>query len=142
MPFHHASVRFEHSVCRGSFMTTFIMLLAWLVEHSLVHWYQQCVNAHHVSKCMSCHKAIAVITGRTHCFHDYIYITPSCFCEIWALCVMDHLWPLILSSMLGLLSTHVPKCPGYMSCHKAIVVITGRAYICVIAAGVTVSRGC
>ena len=86
MPFHHASVKFEHSVCRGSFMTTFIMLLAWLVEHSLVHWYQQCVNVHHVSKYMSCHKAIAVITGKTHCFHDYIYITPSCFCEIWALC--------------------------------------------------------
>ena len=27
-------------------------------------------------KCMSCHKAIAVITGRAHCFHDCIYITP------------------------------------------------------------------
>ena len=26
-------------------------------------------------KCMSCHKAIVVITGRAHCFHDYIYIT-------------------------------------------------------------------
>ena len=24
---------------------------------------------------MSCHKAIVVITGRAHCFHDYIYIT-------------------------------------------------------------------
>ena len=22
---------------------------------------------------MSCHKAIVVITGRAHCFHDYIY---------------------------------------------------------------------
>ena len=33
---------------------------------------------HHVPKCMSCHKVIVVITGRTHCFHDcmfsYIYI--------------------------------------------------------------------
>ena len=38
--------------------------------------------ATHVSKCISCHKAIVVITGRAHCFHDYIYITPSCFCEI------------------------------------------------------------
>ena len=28
-----------------------------------------------VPKCMSCHKAIVVITGRTHCFHDFIYIT-------------------------------------------------------------------
>ena len=30
---------------------------------------------HHVPKCMSCHKAIVVITGRAHCFHDYMYIT-------------------------------------------------------------------
>ena len=38
-----------------------------------------CTWAHdvrfHVPKCMSCHKAIVVITGRAHCFHDYIYIT-------------------------------------------------------------------
>ena len=27
-----------------------------------------------VAKCMSCHKAIMVITGRAHCFHDYIYL--------------------------------------------------------------------
>ena len=25
-------------------------------------------------KFMSCHKAIVVITGLAHCFHDYIYI--------------------------------------------------------------------
>ena len=24
---------------------------------------------------MSCHKAIVAITGRAHCFHDFIYIT-------------------------------------------------------------------
>ena len=29
---------------------------------------------HDMSKCMSCHKAIVVITGMAHCFHDYIYI--------------------------------------------------------------------
>ena len=55
-------------------MTTNITLLALLVEHSLVHWYQQCGTVHRVPKCMSCHKAIVVITGRAHCFHDYIYI--------------------------------------------------------------------
>ena len=32
-------------------------------------------DVHHVPKCMSCHKAIVVITGRAHCFHDCIYIT-------------------------------------------------------------------
>ena len=31
-------------------------------------------DVHHVPKCMSCHKAIVVITGRAHYFHDYIYI--------------------------------------------------------------------
>ena len=63
----------------------YITLLALLVEHSLstLHWYQQCVTVHHVPKCMSCHKAIVVITGRAHCFHDCIYISrSSCFCEI------------------------------------------------------------
>ena len=80
---HLASVRFEHSVCRVSLMTTYITLHALLVERSLVHWYQQCVTVHHVPKCMSCHKAIVVITGGAHCFHDYIYILrSSCFCEI------------------------------------------------------------
>ena len=29
---------------------------------------------HMMPKCMSCHKAIVMITGRTHCFHDNIYI--------------------------------------------------------------------
>ena len=33
-------------------------------------------TVHHVPKYMSWHKAIVVITGRAHCFHDYIYITP------------------------------------------------------------------
>ena len=26
---------------------------------------------------MSCHKAIVIVTGRAHCFHDCIYITPA-----------------------------------------------------------------
>ena len=73
---HLASVKSEHSVCHESFMTIYIMLLPYLVEHSLVHWYQQCLTVHHVPKCMSCHKAIVVIAGTAHCFHDYMYITP------------------------------------------------------------------
>ena len=32
------------------------------------------MHVHHVPKCMSCYKAVAVITRRVHCFHDYIYI--------------------------------------------------------------------
>ena len=30
--------------------------------------------SYHVPKCMSCHKVIVVITGRAHCFHDWIYM--------------------------------------------------------------------
>ena len=41
------------------------------------------IQLHHVPKCMSCHKAVVVITGRAHCFHNCIYILhPSCFCEV------------------------------------------------------------
>ena len=71
---HLASLRFEHSVCRWSLMTTYITLLALLVEHSLVHWYQQCVTVHQMPKCINCHKAIVVITRRAHSFHDCVYI--------------------------------------------------------------------
>ena len=61
-------------------------------EHSLVHWYQQCGTVHHVPKCMSCHKAIVVITGRAHCFHDYIHITLILLLsDLSTLCVVDHL---------------------------------------------------
>ena len=35
-------------------MNQTITLLALLVEHSLVHWYQQCVTVNHVPKCSIC----------------------------------------------------------------------------------------
>ena len=38
----------------------------------MIHWYQQCVALHHEPKCMSRHKAVMVITGRAHCFHDFM----------------------------------------------------------------------
>ena len=54
----------------------------FVVTHALGHMMYGCAH-HHVPKCMSCHKAIVVITGRAHFFHDYIYILrSSCFCEI------------------------------------------------------------
>ena len=52
---------------------------------SCVHHVHQTV--HHVTKCMSCHKAIVVITGRAHCNMITYILRSSCFCEIWALCV-------------------------------------------------------
>ena len=68
------------AVCSKSLLTSFIMLLAWNVEYSLVSWYQQCVTVRHVPKCMSYHEAIGgfVITGRAYCrsfsLEIYIYI--------------------------------------------------------------------
>ena len=72
------------------------------VKHSLVYWYQQCVTVYHVAKCMSCHKTTVVITGRTHCFHDYIYITIILLLwDLSNLCVVDQLWPLIYMYISG-----------------------------------------
>ena len=43
---------------------------------------------------MSCDKAIVVITGKAHCFHDCIYITPVLLLlDLSALCVVDQLLP-------------------------------------------------
>ena len=52
-----------------------------VATHALEHMMYGSNIVYHVPKCMSCHKSIAVITGRAHCFHDCIYIMP-CFCEI------------------------------------------------------------
>ena len=58
------------------------------------HAYGQTV--HCVSKCMSCHKAIVMITKRAHCFHDCLYIMPILLLrDLSTLCFVDHLWPLI-----------------------------------------------
>ena len=35
------------------------------------------LSVHHINqvlKCLSCQKAILVMTGRVHCFHDYICV--------------------------------------------------------------------
>ena len=49
----------------------------FVATHALGHmmYGSSRLTVHHVPKCMSCHKAIVVITGRAHCFHDYIYVT-------------------------------------------------------------------
>ena len=37
------------------------------ITHALGHI--MCPTVLHVPNCISCHKAIVLITGRTHCFH-------------------------------------------------------------------------
>ena len=78
---------------------------------ALVHQYQQCVTLKNAPKCMSCHKAIVMVTGRAHCFHDYIItyiLCTSYFREIWTLGVSrityDHLSTHIMLPASELLS--------------------------------------
>ena len=85
------------TVCCGSLMTTYIMLLTELVETFLVHWYQQCVTVHLVPRCMSCHKSSGMINRGAHLVFMIGYILcSSCFCQVWALYVLwityDHLY--------------------------------------------------
>ena len=47
---HLTSVGFEHSAWHESPLSSYIVLLAWLVEHFLIYWYQQYVNVHQVLK--------------------------------------------------------------------------------------------
>ena len=56
------------------YLYLFELILSSLLSFLSTLWYEQCVTVHHVSKCMSCHKAILVITGRVDCFHDKIYM--------------------------------------------------------------------
>ena len=102
-----------------------LFVLPWLVEHSLVRWYQQCVTVHHLPKCMSCHKTIVVITARAHCLHDSIYIIPSCFCKIWALCVSwityDYLYYALCLASWALFDSLVPamsNCTSWAEIHE------------------------
>ena len=54
------------------------------------------LDVHHVPKCMSCHKAIVVITGGAHCFHDCIFIIPILLLwDLSTMCVVDPLGALI-----------------------------------------------
>ena len=46
-----------------------------VANYILEHMMDGCNIVHHVPKCMSYQKAIVVITGKAHCFHDCIYIT-------------------------------------------------------------------
>ena len=53
------------------------------------------IYVYHVPKCMNCHKAVVVLTGRAHCFHDNIYVMLNLLLRDLAFCVSwityDHL---------------------------------------------------
>ena len=75
---------------------------------------------HHVPKCMSCHKAIVVITRRAHCFYDCIYI--MLILLLWdlnVLCIVDHLWPDI----------HFPYLHKYTNLQKIKILTSERCLV-------------
>ena len=51
-----------------------ITMTIWQIMPSAMMY--SCNFVHHVPKGMSCNEAIDVITERSHCFHDCIYIIP------------------------------------------------------------------
>ena len=55
----------------------YIYIYIYIQIHTYTYIYTQ-----HVPKCMSCHKAIVVISGKTHCFMITCTLCPSCSCEI------------------------------------------------------------
>ena len=79
----------------------------WLWStHALVHMLYSYILLVPMKKSMSCHKYTVVTTRRAHRFHDYINIMPIFLLwDLSTLAVVDHLWPLTLGSLLGLLST-------------------------------------
>ncbi len=103
----------------------------------------QCVTVHPVPKFRSCHKAIMVITRRAHCYTLYISLTAH---AVWALSWIG--WRVYFRrSLLAICIAHcsqfehsgdstmqssqcvtVHPVPKFRSCHKAIMVITGRAH--------------
>ena len=65
----------------------------------------QCVTVLNVPKCMSSHKGIVMITGRHIAFMITYILSTLLLWDLSTLCVIDHLWSLILRSLLSLLST-------------------------------------
>ena len=77
----------RESVCLFALMHTYINL--HLYAYINIHIYAAYVYiyaVYHVPKCMSCHKAIVVINGRVHSFHDCIYTMPVLL--LWDLSTM------------------------------------------------------
>ena len=89
------------------------------------------VTVHHVPKCMSCHKAIVVITRRAHCFHDNIY--SMLILLLWDLNNLyagDYLWPLIKRQMTTWKRQMSKICfKNIQSIHKYIIYIYIYVYI-------------
>ena len=97
--------KFKHSVFIVDHLKPLLLHFGWLVEHLLLHWQQQCVTMRHVPNCMSFHKAIVVITGRAHCFHNFSVLCASCS----FLLAPFSLWPKVLGSSLIAISTLLDK---------------------------------
>ena len=57
---HPVFARLDTFVCHGPLLTTYIALLTQISEDFSVPWSNHCVTVHHLHKCISCNRAIAV----------------------------------------------------------------------------------
>ena len=64
-------------------------------EHSLVHWYQQCVTVHHVPKCMSCYKVASVRFEHSVC-RGSLMTTNICIYILYIYSLVPAMWNYIL----------------------------------------------
>ena len=62
-----------------------IIFIMMYIMYQLPQVHELPQTIHNVPKCMSCCKAIVVITRRPHCFHYNIW-------DLSTLCVVNHLW--------------------------------------------------
>ena len=55
-------------------ISIYLSIYLYIYLYIYIYIYTCMYTVPHVPKCMSCHKAIVMITGSAHCFHDCIYI--------------------------------------------------------------------
>ena len=72
----------------------YLCIYIYVYRYVYIYVYTYTYNRTSCAKCMSCHKAIVVITRRVHCFYDYMYIMPILLLwDLSTLCVVDiHLY--------------------------------------------------
>ena len=68
--------------------------------------------------CMSCHKAIVVITGRAHCFHDNMSLI--CYSEFPAFAFIMHTFTYFVYLKIKKRKLHIQHRVQLLSIHRII----------------------
>ena len=94
-----ANLQLWHRVLKPT-LILYIYIYIYIYKQCVSSWLSpQWLYGNSWPKCMSCHKAIVVTTGRTHCFHNYFYIILSS-CSVRFDYPVDHeshmdIWPVL-----------------------------------------------